>query len=523
VLTVKRFFSLCCALLLAAALVPANANAQTNPCNDFAVFGVRLIIDAVSDDLRGFLELLGRDVADINGSFDINDRGASLIVKLFGNDIRDAKGEMSIIGEMIRQPTVYAGRDLVHTPVEVKAAWDRNKAQIERDIGIGPEEPNLAGIIALVPQLPNVFAFYSLLGTPEDFATVPDAEAEQDPNDVAVFGEGAFGILTALFSLLNPTVEEEFGAAFRNPNLDPNTYTFLTGLAPEADMDKDGFSNLCEARAFGRKLCNNSFDPNYPGITSLNGVNDIDYVKAALDPTITPIGCYEVAPEDDCTIDLLAANVLPGPSTSEAFGQARFRRLINTVTGDERYQLNYIHTLQTPSDQIPLVQIRLGGPGEFDSAPFIDLGAANPARWEVFLTAEQVELMQRNQTYISIYTADGTEQIRGNVTCSFIAPPPPVPHDADTNEDFVISETEVEAVFVLAGQGGYSCDGDGFQAGTAGGQACEPHDLDYLPQDWKLELPELLRLVQLSKAPNGYTDCSFFDETAEDGYCIELD
>ncbi|MBI1320533.1 MAG: hypothetical protein GC168_16535 [Candidatus Hydrogenedens sp.] len=519
----KRVKSLCCALLLAIALlVPQAAQAQTNPCADFAVFSVRLIVDAVGDDLRSFLELLSANVADINGSFDINDRGSSLVITLFGNDIRDATGEMAIIAEMIKSPNTYAGRDLVHTPAEVQAAYTRNFEQIKKDIGVGPEQPNLAGIIALVPQLPRVFTFYSLLGSPDDTSEVPDAEAEQNPDDIAVFGTGAFGILKAIFALLGPTVEEEFGANFANQDLDPATYTFLTGLQDDADMDKDGASNLCEALAFGRKKCDGSFDTNYPGITSQGGVNNIDFVKAALDPTIVPVGCFEVAEEDDCRIEMLAANVKPNPSASTAFGQARFRRFVNNVTGEERYVLNFLHTLETPSDQIPKVQIRLGGPDENATAPFIDLGQANPANWEIFLTVNQVEMLQRNQTYISIFLADGTEQLRGNITCGIVAPPPPVPHDADTNQDFFISETEVQAVFELAGQGGYSCDVDGFQAGTAGGQNCEPHDLDYLPQDWKIELPELLRLVQLSKAPNGYVDCSFYDDTAEDGYCIEL-
>src|SRR5690606_32572790 len=149
-----------------------------------------------------------------------------------------------------------------------------------------------------------------------------------------------------------------------------------------------------------------------------------------------------------------------------------------------RYQLNYFHTVQTPSAEPPQIQIRVGGPGVAGDTVLIDLGDARPQFWEVFLTPAQVDLMKQNQTYVSIYTQAGVEQIRGNIACAFIGPPPPVPHDADTNGDFTISAEEVNAVFALSGFQGYSCAEDGFQAGTAGGQACDPHDLDYLPQDW---------------------------------------
>ena len=49
---------------------------------------------------------------------------------------------------------------------------------------------------------------------------------------------------------------------------------------------------------------------------------------------------------------------------------------------------------------------------------------------------------------------------------------------------------------------------------SAGSEACFPHSSDYNPQDWTINLSELLRLIQLYKAA-GYTTCA----EGEDGFC----
>jgi hypothetical protein len=67
--------------------------------------------------------------------------------------------------------------------------------------------------------------------------------------------------------------------------------------------------------------------------------------------------------------------------------------------------------------------------------------------------------------------------------------------------------------------GGLRCDGVGGFLSGFGDQNCEPHDSDYNPQDWKINLPELLRLVQLFTA-GSYEECI---GGSEDGYCIVID
>jgi len=52
-------------------------------------------------------------------------------------------------------------------------------------------------------------------------------------------------------------------------------------------------------------------------------------------------------------------------------------------------------------------------------------------------------------------------------------------------------------------------------------QTCAPHDLDYLPQDWRISLTELLRLIQIYNGPNGgaYNYCPNNDPERDD-FCL---
>ena len=63
---------------------------------------------------------------------------------------------------------------------------------------------------------------------------------------------------------------------------------------------------------------------------------------------------------------------------------------------------------------------------------------------------------------------------------------------------------------------GYHCS-EGTEDGYAvrsGDSACPPHDSDYSPQDWVIELYELLRLIQYFNS-GGYEVCP----EGEDGFC----
>ena len=67
--------------------------------------------------------------------------------------------------------------------------------------------------------------------------------------------------------------------------------------------------------------------------------------------------------------------------------------------------------------------------------------------------------------------------------------------------------------------GEYSC-GEGTEDGYApgiGDRTCAPHASDYNPQDWKINLSELLRAIQFYNS-GGYNP----DPTTEDGFAPGL-
>jgi len=84
--------------------------------------------------------------------------------------------------------------------------------------------------------------------------------------------------------------------------------------------------------------------------------------------------------------------------------------------------------------------------------------------------------------------------------------------------DFDISLSELLRVVQFFNLGRYGCqDGepteDGYVAGGAA-SGCDPHDSDYVIQDWSINLSELLRLVQFFNL-DGYYRCL----DGEDGFC----
>lgn len=96
-------------------------------------------------------------------------------------------------------------------------------------------------------------------------------------------------------------------------------------------------------------------------------------------------------------------------------------------------------------------------------------------------------------------------------------------HSADYNQDGLIDVSELLRVIQFYNSKGYHCaetpseTEDGFQAGSGAKQNCRPHASDYNPQDWEIELSELLRLVQFYNM-SGYHACND-PVNGEDGYC----
>lgn len=119
-------------------------------------------------------------------------------------------------------------------------------------------------------------------------------------------------------------------------------------------------------------------------------------------------------------------------------------------------------------------------------------------------------------TYSVVDTA-GNEAVATRIV--HIAPPCRGPiHTADLNENGKIDFSELSRLLQFYNSGGYRCTGttseDGYEAGPGENHACNPHNADYAPEDWAINLSEVLRMVQLYQSP-GYHQC----EEGEDGYC----
>lgn len=100
---------------------------------------------------------------------------------------------------------------------------------------------------------------------------------------------------------------------------------------------------------------------------------------------------------------------------------------------------------------------------------------------------------------------------------------PPSAHAADWHgsSDNLIDLTELLRVIQVYNSSAYHCaqpadiSDDGFVCGmNPGAQSCAAHSADYNPQDWKIGLSELLRVIQFYNS-NGYHVCA----ESEDGFC----
>jgi len=90
------------------------------------------------------------------------------------------------------------------------------------------------------------------------------------------------------------------------------------------------------------------------------------------------------------------------------------------------------------------------------------------------------------------------------------------PHTADLDADGKVNLSELLRIVQLFNVTSYHCDGsseDGYAVGV-GARLCEPHAADYAPPDWVISLSETLRSVQFFNS-GGYYPCP----GSEDNYC----
>ncbi len=97
----------------------------------------------------------------------------------------------------------------------------------------------------------------------------------------------------------------------------------------------------------------------------------------------------------------------------------------------------------------------------------------------------------------------------------------PWQHAADRDSNGQIELSELLRVIQFYQSGAFHCvrlpdlTEDGYDIGP-GDQDCAPHSSDYAPQDWRISLREILRLIQLYNSGE-YHFCP--DEGTEDGFC----
>ena len=95
-------------------------------------------------------------------------------------------------------------------------------------------------------------------------------------------------------------------------------------------------------------------------------------------------------------------------------------------------------------------------------------------------------------------------------------------HTADQDQNDLISLTELLRIIQFFNSGGFHCESgteDGYAPGATGDTSCAIHQSDYMPQDWKISLSELLRIIQFFNS-GGYHACPDAVPATEDGYCV---
>ena len=95
-------------------------------------------------------------------------------------------------------------------------------------------------------------------------------------------------------------------------------------------------------------------------------------------------------------------------------------------------------------------------------------------------------------------------------------------HSADIDLSGTLSLSEMLRLIQFYNTGGFHCADfptdteDGYVPGILGAKACNPHNSDYNPQDWRISLSELLRAIQFYNLV-GYYYCP--GDGTEDGWC----
>ena len=147
-------------------------------CEDYYELVQNPSLQGLSSDVAALVHQLYPSVADINGSFYVDDSGPNLVLQVHGNGILDAGDELRLIATILNDPNFDNG---VLTHAMVQQAWDANFCQLFNDMGYNAYAA--IGSVLSAPQLLRIFAAFLMLGD-GSFTVI------SDPTPPATGGEG---------------------------------------------------------------------------------------------------------------------------------------------------------------------------------------------------------------------------------------------------------------------------------------------------------------------------------------------
>jgi hypothetical protein len=265
-------------------------------CTAFYSVYTNPLLQGLDPEFAAFIELLNPLIADVNGTFSVDMSDGGLNLSVSGNGIPDAANELGLLGYVLNNPSQFPpnkGRSAVLNHDTLHAAWIANRNRIKADIGTG-----LTPILsALAPGLIEVLTGFITLGD-GDF-TITSLPTESEPElPIIVSGTGSFGLVAALFAVVDGLIRDWLGSGFANPYIQRENYITFPELLSQGDADGDTCPNIEEFNWFTPDVCvilnkdaqRKGDKGNDPSIT---------YVQAALDYRICPScenGCPDCKP-----------------------------------------------------------------------------------------------------------------------------------------------------------------------------------------------------------------------------------
>lgn len=475
--------------------IQAYLNVLTKPYLPFINFAVSFEEDKL--DINGNLYPLVQQL--INGEdIDIE----TLYIK--GNGMLDSY-EFALLERCLKDETIDFSSSGGISHQIVKTAWNNNLSRMRFDLGgeITPEHDNM--VLRVFAGIDSLFSAYMTFGELRTVGTISAASLALLTDDVARFLPGlTFHQIEAKnYQLLT----DYLGARDRNGDgvLSPREF---------ADADKDGFTNAeeylyfeCDGkRAFVDAALNPNIKPQPLNTTPIEGDSIRLYVPQLLHVYMTTYEWYKDG------VKLTDNERIKGSNS-------RTLNIINiTVEDSGAYMCYYCendpnnYVVKTYGPVVISVQpLSLEGEGGSEGENEGTIGEG-----EYIEGSDEGMVEGATEGVVDGEPVEGELVEEGELVVRY--------HKMDTNRDFRVQLGELLRVIQFFNFGAYSCPiaevitEDGYIPGDSGYTTCEPHDLDYNPQDWKISLNELLRGIQFFNSAYYYW-CPAGN--TEDGFCVE--